>query len=95
MIERHVSCEVVSGKKQQFENFYREHYRPAMMKSAGFVSLDLIVEVENLDRYQMVIRFTAAEKSETWRASEAHKALSPILKSLVSAITVVVYEVVA
>jgi antibiotic biosynthesis monooxygenase (ABM) superfamily enzyme len=43
----------------------------------------------------MVIRFQDAETAAGWCASEAHKSLQPLIKSLYSDSTLQVYEVIA
>jgi antibiotic biosynthesis monooxygenase (ABM) superfamily enzyme len=95
MIERHVTFEVLPEKVEQFVAFFADHYRPAMMKSPGFLSVELIVEIDQPACYQMVIRFDSLEQSEAWRSSEAHKALSPILKTFYTSSAVLVYQFVA
>jgi heme-degrading monooxygenase HmoA len=95
MIERHVTFEVIADKAPRFVAFFTDHYRPAMMKSPGFVSVELIVEIDQPARYQMVIRFESLEQSEAWRSSEAHKALSPTLKTFYTSSAVLVYQFVA
>lgn len=95
MIVRHVTFEVYPDKTASFEEFFKAEYRPAMSKSPGFVRVELLVEKDNPARYQMVIRFESQTEADAWRASEAHKALSPHLKSLYSASQVTVYKLVA
>lgn len=92
MIERHVNFNVIAEKSQQFEDFFREHYRPAMMKSEGFVGVELIQEMEEPTCYQMLIRFENLDQAAAWRNSEAHKALSPVLKSFYTSSDVTVYK---
>jgi heme-degrading monooxygenase HmoA len=92
MIERHVNFEVIEEKSHQFEDFFNEQYRPAMMRSDGFVGVELIQELEKPTRYQMLIRFQSLDHAAAWRNSEAHKALSPTLKSFYTSSDVTVYK---
>lgn len=92
MIERHVNFEVIEEKSQQFEEFFKEQYRPAMMKSEGFVGVELIQEMEKPSRYQMLIRFENLDQAAAWRNSEAHKVLSPVLKGFYTSSDVTVYK---
>ncbi|MHC1781360.1 MAG: antibiotic biosynthesis monooxygenase [Anaerolineaceae bacterium] len=95
MIERQVHLDVHPEKADEFEEFFKNEYRPAMSKSEGFVSLELLVDPREPGHYQMVIRFTDQACSDAWRASESHQQLSPRLKSMVPSLQVMVYEVVA
>jgi heme-degrading monooxygenase HmoA len=95
MIERHVNFEVIPEKSGQFEDFFKEQYRPAMGKSDGFVSVELVQEMEKPARYQMLIRFESLEQAAAWRNSEAHKALSPVLKGFYTASDVTVYKLIS
>lgn len=95
MIERHVNFSVIPNKSQEFETFFKENYRPAMMKSEGFVSVELIQEVEKPGIYQMMIRFLSLELAADWRNSEAHKNLSPVLKTFYTSSDVTVYKCIA
>jgi heme-degrading monooxygenase HmoA len=95
MIERHVTFEVLPDQTARFESFFKEEYRPAMSKSPGFIAVGLLAQKDNPARYQMIIRFESQTDADAWRASEAHKTLSPRLKSLYSASQVTVYEPVA
>jgi heme-degrading monooxygenase HmoA len=63
-----------------------------MKESAGFVSVELIQEMEQPSRYQMLIRFGNLEQAADWRNSEAHKALSSIFKSFYTSSDVTVYN---
>jgi antibiotic biosynthesis monooxygenase (ABM) superfamily enzyme len=94
MIERQVHFYVHPDKYSEFEHFFRAEYRPAMAGSAGFVSVDLLIDPAEAGHYQMVIRFTDQPSSDAWRASEEHKHLSPCLKEMYSSSQVMVYEVV-
>ncbi len=92
MIERHVNFMVIPEKAQQFEDFFKARYRPAMMKSPGFVGVELVHEMEHPTYYQMMIRFESLEQAAAWRDSEAHKTLSPVLKGFYTASNVTVYK---
>ena len=95
MIERHVTFNVIPGKEKDFEALFKEAYGAAMSRQPGFVSVTLLKEHEKEAIYQMVIRFQSLETAAAWRDSEDHKALSPKIKALYSASTVMVYEVIA
>lgn len=95
MIERQVQFAVYPEKAADFVEFFKNEYRPAMSKSEGFVSVDLLVDPMEPGLYQMTIRFTTRECSDAWRASEAHKLLSPHLKEMYSSSQLAVYEVIA
>lgn len=95
MIERHVNFSVIADKSQEFETFFKEKYRPAMKQSEGFVSVELLHEMEKPEIYQMVIRFRTLENAAAWRNSEAHKNLSPIIKTYYTSSEVTVYMVIA
>lgn len=95
MIERHVTFEVIDGKADAFEQFFMEKYRPAMSTMAGFVRLELLRSYDNPLSYMMLIRFETLETAAGWRASPEHQALSPTIKSMYTASTVQVFQVVA
>lgn len=95
MIERQVHFDVHPERAFDFEEFFKNEYRPAMSKSAGFISVDLLVDPGEPGRYQMAIRFDDQSSSDAWRASEEHKRLSPRLKEMYSSSQVMVYEVAA
>ena len=95
MIERHVTFDVVPGKEQAFEDLFQSSYSAAMSRQPGFVAVSLVREQDTPTRYQMVIRFDTLANAAAWRDSADHKALSPQMKALYSASTVVVYSVVA
>jgi antibiotic biosynthesis monooxygenase (ABM) superfamily enzyme len=94
MIERHVTFNVLPGKETEFAAFTNGPYRAAMSKMPGYEKLELLRESENPGQYQMVIRFTDADKAKAWRDSEAHATLKPAMKALHSGSTVVVYDVI-
>ncbi len=95
MIERQVHFDVHPEKVAEFEEFFKNVYRPAMAKSEGFVSVDLLVDPKEPAHYQMAIRFTTQAYSDAWRASEAHKQLSPVLKQMYTGSQVYIFEVAA
>jgi len=95
MIERHVNFEVIPDKAKQFEEFFTEQYRPAMMKSPGFVSVELLEEFEKPALYHMLIRFDDLDTAAGWRNSDAHKALSPVMKGFYTSSDVNVYKFIA
>jgi heme-degrading monooxygenase HmoA len=95
MIERHVTFHVFPDKGRDFESVFVEKYRPAMATMPGFVSVELLREVDQAARYQMVIRFQSVEDAAAWRASATHRALQPILKALYGESQVQVYDVIS
>lgn len=97
MIERHVTFVVHFGREAAFEALYLTKYSVAMARQPGFVSVGLLREhAEGIGpRYQMVIRFASAESAAAWHDSADHHALSPEIKQLYSASSVVVYDVIA
>lgn len=95
MIERHVTFDVLSDQTNNFEQFFINQYRPAMVRMPGFVRVDLLRLQESLTQYQMVIRFDTAEAASGWRLSTEHQELSPKLKTFYSASQLQVYQVIA
>ena len=95
MIERHIAFNVHPGRGGEFERFFADAYRPAMSRSAGFVSVGLLREMDHPSRYQMVLRFEDAEAATGWRTSQAHQALQPDLNALHAGIEIVAYDVLA
>ncbi len=95
MIERHVTFDVFPDKAQEFENFFRDRYKPAMSRMAGFVRVELLRLKEDQQKYQMVIRFDSEEEATAWRNSAAHRDLSPNLKSLYSNNLMQIFDVIA
>lgn len=95
MIERHVTFDVIPGKEAAFEELFRTRYSTAMAKQPGFVSVGLVRQQDQPTRYEMLIRFQSLEAAAGWRASEEHKALSPEIKTLYTASSVIVFDVVA
>jgi heme-degrading monooxygenase HmoA len=95
MIERHVTFNVYSDKKEEFEKVFKEDYRPAMAVMPGFVKVELLYQPDQTSQYQMVIRFDSLETAADWRNSGAHQSLQPKLKALYSDIKLEVYDVIA
>ena len=95
MIERHVTFTVIPGKEKDFEHLFKTEYGVAMSRQPGFISVTLLKEDQKEAAYQMVIRFQSLETAAAWRDSNDHKALSPRIKTLYTASTVQVYEVIA
>jgi heme-degrading monooxygenase HmoA len=93
MIERQVHFDVHPERSSDFEEFFKNEYRPAMARSAGFISVDLLVNPGEPGHYQMAIRFTDQLSSDAWRASDDHKRLAPRLKEMYSSSQVMIYEV--
>ncbi len=95
MIERHVTFKVYPDKTDEFVKLFVEEYRPAMSKMPGFVRVELLVEKENSNHFQMLICFEDLESSTAWRNSPEHQSLSPKIKSFYRESNLQVYEVVA
>jgi heme-degrading monooxygenase HmoA len=95
MIERHVTFKVIPGKEKEFEELFKEEYRPAMSSMPGFVSVYLLVEEEDPQSYKMVIRFQTLEEASAWRRSNSHQALQPKIKALYQGSQVQVYKVIS
>lgn len=95
MIERHVTFDIFPQKTAEFERLFVEEYRPAMARMIGFIKVDLLRDQENINSYQMVIRFETADTAAGWRASPEHQALKPKIKALYSASHLQVYDVIA
>jgi quinol monooxygenase YgiN len=95
MIERHITFNVHPDSTEAFEQFFAETYRPAMAASPGFVRADLLREMDNPVRYQMVLRFADADSAAGWRTSEVHQALQPELMALYADNEIQPYEVVS
>ena len=95
MIERHVTFNVYPDKKAEFERMFVEEYRPAMTAMPGFVRIDLLCLQEEINQYQMVIRFESSAAAADWRSSTAHQSLQPKIKALYSESKLQVYEVIA
>ena len=94
MIERHVTFNVHPDKAYEFEKLFINEYRQAMSSAPGFVRVELLKEIEQPLRYQMVLRFIDASSAESWRTSAVHDAFTPRQKALYQSFELVVYEVV-
>lgn len=95
MIERHITFSVHPGKGEEFERFLTTEYVPEMVKSPGFVRVDLLREADQPSRYQMVMRWQDGDAAAGWRTSPVHQGLQPALNALHSGMEIAVYEVVA
>ena len=95
MIERHITFTVHPDRSAEFERFVAEQYAPAMSRSPGFVSVGLLREADDPARYQMLMRWRDGDAAVTWRMSEVHQGLQPMLNALHSGMEIVAYEVVA
>jgi heme-degrading monooxygenase HmoA len=95
VIERHITFHVRSGSEHRFESFFADDYRPAMSTAPGFIRVELLRELEQPTRYQMVLRWASVEAAAGWRTSEVHQALQPTLDGLHDGTEIVGYEVVA
>lgn len=94
MIERHVTFQLIQGKEQEFERFFSAEYLPAMSAQPGFVRAELLREQDKRENYKMCLRFQSVEAAANWRDTDAHKRLSPKLKSLHAGSTLIVYDVI-
>lgn len=95
MIERHVAFQVLPGKVEAFETFFRTEYAPAMAGQPGFRGAELLRPAEADEHVLMVLRFASLEAAQAWRESPEHKRLSPSLKSLVRSSELKVYTLLA
>ena len=95
MIERHITFNVLPDRSADFERFFADQYRPAMSAAPGFVKVDLLRELENRSRYQMVLRWADADAAAGWRTSPVHEALQPALTALFSTNEIMGYDVIA
>ena len=82
MIERHVTLNVPPDRGGDLELLFDTEYARAMSEQPGFVSVSLLRENDNPQRYTMAIRFESEDAAAAWRASQVHKALSPRLKEV-------------
>ena len=95
MIERHVVFHLEPDSAAEFQRFFQEEYRPAMEACPGFVSCSLLAPEGTELALVMVIRFENQEASASWRRSDVHQRLKPILKSFYSQSETAVYHVIA
>jgi heme-degrading monooxygenase HmoA len=95
MIQRHVTFDVLPEKAAEFEKLFVEEYRPAMSTKKGFCAVELLRRADEPLEYQMVITFESAESAAGWRNSPEHQQLKPRIKSLYSASTLQVFDVIA
>jgi heme-degrading monooxygenase HmoA len=95
MIERHITFNVHPDRTAAFEAFFAEQYRPAMSAAPGFVKVDLLRELDQATRYQMVLRWDSAEAAAGWRTSDVHQALQPALTALYADNEISAFEVLA
>jgi len=93
-IERHVTFHVLPEKAEEFELFFDSEYRPAMAITEGFIKAELLKEMDKPQDLKMVLRFESIESAAVWRASAAHSALKPKLKSMYDGSELKVYEVI-
>jgi heme-degrading monooxygenase HmoA len=95
MIERHVTFEVLPGKSEAFERFFRSEYAVAMAAQPGFRGAELLRPKESESELVMLLRFDSLEAAQAWRDSADHKRLSPTLKALYQGSQVRVFDVLA
>jgi len=94
MIERHITFTVHPDRTAEFERFFTEEYRPPVTQVPGFIACDLLREMEQPERYQMVFRWEFADAAVAWRTSDIHTGLQPALNALVASMEIVAYTVV-
>ncbi len=95
MIARHITFNVHPDRTGDFERFFADEYRPAAAKTPGYLSLELLREKEQPERYQMVFRWETGDAAVAWRTSADHVALQPGLNALHGGMDIVAYDVVA
>lgn len=93
IIERHVTIHLLPGSDEEFEQFFKQQYRPAIAKTDGFIKTELLNDTENPQDLKMVLRFDFPESAAAWRISEAHEVLKSHLKSLYGLVNLKVYNV--
>ena len=94
MIERHITFNVHPDRTEAFERFVAGQYGPTMAEAPGFVRVELLREMGNATRYQMVLRWQDGDSATGWRTSEAHQALQPALTELFSDNEIQAYDVI-
>jgi heme-degrading monooxygenase HmoA len=95
VIARHVTFHLHPGKAQEFEEFFRLQYGPAMARQPGFGGAELLAPHEIPDTLVLVLRFKDAEAAQAWRDSAEHRGLSPALKAMYRESDVRVHQVLA
>lgn len=95
MIERHITFNVLEDRTADFERFFADVYRPAASQTPGYMSLELLREMEQRSRYQMVFRWQTGDAAATWRVSQEHQDLQPALNELHGGMEILAYDVVA
>jgi heme-degrading monooxygenase HmoA len=93
-IERHITFHVLPEAVQEFRKFFEREYRPAIATIKGFIKANLLLDTENPQDFNMVLRFESVDAAADWRASELHVALKPRLKSMYSDSELKVYEII-
>lgn len=94
MIERHISFRVHCGREQQFTDFVRRTYFPAMGQIPGFIRAEMLQSLEDREELTMVLRFESQEASAAWRGSRTHEHLKPELKSYYSGSHLRIFDVI-
>lgn len=95
MIARLVTFHLHPGKAQEFEEFFRSQYGPAMARQPGFAGAELLAPQETPDTLVLLLRFKDAEAAQAWRESAEHRGLSPTLKAMYRESDVRVHQVLA
>jgi len=95
VIERHVTFRLHPGKAEDFAEFFRAEYGPAMARQPGFYGAELLEPQEIPDTLVLLLRFRDADAALAWRESAEHKALSPRLKAMVQNSEVRVHQLIA
>ena len=86
MIERHITFTVADGRDTEFERFIAEQYAPAVAAAPGHVRLELLRELDQPMRYQLMFRWESADDAVGWRTSPVHTALQPALNALATTV---------
>jgi len=95
MIERHVSYAVLPDRTADFEQFFRERYRPPVLDLPGLIECGLLREAERPERYQIVFRWETADQAAAWRTSPIHQGLQPELNELHEGMEIIAYTRIA
>ncbi len=81
MVVRQVTLGVPAGRQEELAAFFREEYRPAMSRQAGFLAARLLKVAGTAEEVQLELEFASEEQAAAWRASPEHARLGPRLKA--------------
>ncbi len=81
MIVRQVTLEVPASRQAELAAFFRDEYRPALSRQAGFLAARLLKVTGAENEVQLELEFATEEQAAAWRASPEHVQLGPRLKA--------------